>query len=87
MIYKFTLNENNQKKEQAIMSTKKREFKQEINRKRDFRSPQMNRRHFLGVSGAATAAILMGPAFLTRAVASPGKAMKGKEPARISAVF
>mgnify|MGYP000108348577 CR=1 FL=1 len=66
---------------------KKRTHKQKNTGEMVSGSARMNRRHFIGVSGAATAAILMGPAFLTRTVASPGKTMKGKERARISAVF
>jgi len=63
------------------MNSKNRDLKQKSDKQSVLDSPRMKRRHFLGFSGAATATILIGPAFLTRALASPAKAMKGKGPA------
>ena len=47
----------------------------------------MNRRQFMAASGAMTAAGLMGSSLSNAAFANPARAMKVKEPARVSAVF
>ncbi|MFO7901369.1 MAG: hypothetical protein R6U98_01815 [Pirellulaceae bacterium] len=69
------------------MSAKERERKREIDQQVVSGSSRLNRRHFLAVSGAATPAILMGPAFTTSAIAGSENAVRAKKPARIAAVF